>query len=417
MKWVKSDTKIPIKSWCENVEEGAMEQAIELSKHPVIVKHVALMPDCHQGYGMPIGGVIACKNAVIPNAVGVDIGCGMGAIKTNYPASNLKGKEQIREILEYIKNIVPVGEGHAHTAPKEWNGFEGYLDLIGVQHSLEDFSQKNIPEWLDSSAWKLALRNLGTLGGGNHFIELQKSESGFIWLMLHSGSRNLGYRIASYYHKKAVSLNEKCNSDIHNTQLAFLHTDSEEGKAYLRDMNFALEYAKENRSRMMEVFKEAVAAILKDINFEQEINIHHNYATLENHFGENVWIHRKGATSAKLGEMGIIPGSMGSSSYIVKGKGNPESFMSCSHGAGRNMSRTAACAKFTVEECNRAMEGIVFDRWNKLKKRNRKKQIQKNLLDLSETPLAYKNIDEVIQAEIDLIEPVVKLSPLGVVKG
>jgi len=417
MEWVKNDnnTKVPIKSWCENIEDGAMVQAVALSNHPALIKHVALMPDCHQGYGMPIGGVIACKNAVIPNAVGVDIGCGMGAIKTDYSASNIKGKEKIRKLLEYIKLRVPVGEGHAHDEPKEWYGFKEYLDKIGVKFPLDNFEKTGLPGWLDAKAWKLALRNIGTLGGGNHFIELQKSESGHIWLMLHSGSRNLGYRIASYYHKKAVSLNEKWNSNIPNTQLAFLPIESEEGKAYLRDMNFALEYARENRSRMMEVFKEAVTAILKDISFEQEINIHHNYAALENHFGENVWIHRKGATSAKLDEMGIIPGSMGTSSYIVKGKGNPESFMSCSHGAGRNMSRTAACVKFTVEECNKAMKGIVFDRWSKLKKR--KKQGRNKLWDLSEAPLAYKNIDEVIQAEIDLIEPVVKLSPLGVIKG
>jgi tRNA-splicing ligase RtcB len=182
-------------------------------------------------------------------------------------------------------------------------------------------------------------------------------------------------------------------------------------------MSFALAYAKENRKRMMIVFKEAVVNIFKDICFEQEINIHHNYASLEHHFGKNVWVHRKGATSAKPDEMGIIPGSMGTSSYIVKGKGNPESFMSCSHGAGRNMSRTAACERLTVEECNKAMDGIVFDRWSKFRPKRRNKQEKKDLWDLSEAPLAYKDIDEVIQAEIDLIEPVVKLSPLGVVKG
>jgi tRNA-splicing ligase RtcB len=418
MKWIKSNhTKIPIKSWCENVENGAMEQAIALSNHPAIIKHVALMPDCHQGYGMPIGGVIACKNAIIPNAVGVDIGCGMGAIKTNYLVSDISGKEQIRELLEYIKRRIPVGEGNAHKEPKAWKGFEEYLNSISVQYPLENFNQKELPGWLDSNAWELALRNLGTLGGGNHFIELQKSESGHIWLMLHSGSRNLGHRIASYYHNAAVSLNQKWYSNIPNTQLAFLPVDSQEGNAYLRDMTFALTYAKENRSRMMEVFKEAIVNIFKNIGFEQEINIHHNYASLEHHFGQNVWIHRKGATSAKLDEMGIIPGSMGTSSYIVKGKGNPESFMSCSHGAGRNMSRAAACERLTIEECNKAMEGIVFDKWSKLNQRRRKKQEKKDLWDLSEAPLAYKDIDEVIQAEMDLIEPVVKLNPLGVVKG
>ncbi|MBN2443589.1 MAG: RtcB family protein, partial [Spirochaetales bacterium] len=255
MMWIKSDKnqKVPIKSWCKDVEEGAIDQAIDLSKHPVIVKHVALMPDCHQGYGMPIGGVIACDNAVIPNAVGVDIGCGMGAIKTNYLADNIEGMKQIRALFNYIKARVPVGEGHSHNEPQEWQGFEDYLIELGIESPLLDFDQKDLPGWLDPKAWELAADNLGTLGGGNHFIELQKSESGCVWLMLHSGSRNLGHRIASYYHRLAVTLNEQWYSAIPNTMLAFLPVDSGPGQAYIRDMNFALAYARENRKRMMEI--------------------------------------------------------------------------------------------------------------------------------------------------------------------
>lgn len=415
MKWIREDTKIPIKSWCQNVEQGALEQAVALSAHPVVIKHIALMPDCHQGYGMPIGGVIACRDAVIPNAVGVDIGCGMIAVQTDYPASKIKNRELLRKLLDNIKKRIPVGEGHAYKEHQNWEGFKEYLYKIGAGFPLHNFNQTCLPGWLDTNAWELALRNLGSLGGGNHFIEIQKNESGFIWLMLHSGSRNLGYRIASYYHKAALALNMKLKYSIPNKELAFLPAGSDEGKSYLRDMNFALKYAEENRKRMMKIFKQEAKEQLKNINFLKEINIHHNYAVLEKHFGEDLWLHRKGATSARLNELGIIPGSMGTSSYIVKGKGNPESFMSCSHGAGRNMSRTAACENLTLKECNKAMEGIVFNRWSKLKRWNKKKK--KELWDLSEAPSAYKDIDKVIEAELDLIEPVEKLNPIGVIKG
>lgn len=411
MEWVKYDETIqkPVKSWCKNLEDSALEQAKNLANHPVIARHVALMPDCHMGYGMPIGGVIACKNAVIPNAVGVDIGCGMGAVRTNYNAEKLKSLSEIRQITEYIKKRIPVGEGHAHKTEQEWNGFNEYIESLGITEALEEYKNPPLPGWLDKRGWTLAKKNLGTLGGGNHFIELQKSQTGEIWLMLHSGSRNLGYRIAKHYHTLAVDLNNKWHSNIPTSQLAFLPADHKEGENYIRDMNFALEYARENRRRMMNIFKEAMEHFLPGIEFTEEINIHHNYAALEHHFDQNLWVHRKGATSAKEGEPGIIPGSMGTSSYIVRGKGNPESFQSCSHGAGRKMGRLQACRTLTVEECNDAMKGIVFDRWNKIQKQK--------LWDLGESPLAYKDIDQVIQAEMDLIEPVVKLSPLGVIKG
>lgn len=416
MEWVKNDKdqNIPIKSWCVDVEPGALDQALDLSRHPVIIKHVALMPDCHQGYGMPIGGVIACDNAVIPNAVGVDIGCGMGAVKTSATTDQFTEKSFIRALLNAVKERTPAGEGHAHKTRQEWSGFSTYLEELNISSPLEDYKQEKLPGWLDEKSWALAQKNLGTLGGGNHFIELQKSTEDDIWMMLHSGSRNLGYRIADFYNKAAVQLNTQWKTAIPNSNLAFLPAESELGKAYIRDMNFALSYALKNREIMMKVFKEEIAAIIPDIEFTEEINIHHNYAAREDHFGQKVWVHRKGATSAKLNEMGIIPGSMGTSSYIVRGKGNPDSFMSCSHGAGRIMSRTAACDKLTIEQCDEAMEGIVHDRWNK---RQRWKKKNGSIWDLSESPQAYKDIDKVIKAEADLIEPVVKLSPLGVIKG
>ena len=418
MKWIKEDSsiKITIKYWCEDIELGALEQAKNLANHPVTLNHIALMPDAHVGYGMPIGGVIATENAIIPNAVGVDIGCGMGAIKTNFIANNINDKSIIRNILDDIKTHVPVGEGNAHKAPKSWDGFPTYLKSIGIGEEIDDYDNPKLPEWLDKPTWTLAFRNLGTLGGGNHFIEMQVSQDGYLWLMLHSGSRNLGNRIATYYHKLAQQVNDNYNVLLPDKDLAFFRTDSIEGNNYIRDMNLAMEYAKENRRLMMEAFKEAILNTLGEVKFLEETNIHHNYAAFENHFDKSVWIHRKGATSAKLGERGIIPGSMGTSSYIVEGLGNEESFQSCSHGAGRKMGRMDACRSLTKEECDEAMGDVVYDRWGKLKKFGRKRK-GGELFDLGESPLAYKNIDDVIQSELDLIKPIVKLRPLGVVKG
>lgn len=413
MIWKKREhTKLEIRSWCEHIEDSAMQQARNLANHPEMFSHIAIMPDCHMGYGMPIGGVIACKNSVIPNAVGVDIGCGMGAVKTSLKRESLSDKSRIRELLNQIKEKVPVGEGHSHNFDQKWNGFEEYI------HSLESaldpkklpFDSDTLPGWLTKKVWNLSKKNLGTLGGGNHFIEIQYDEEDNIWLMLHSGSRNLGYKIAEYYNEIAKRRVSSENITIPDSDLAFLSVDSKDGKSYIRDMNFALSYAEENRREMMSVVKDAFTQYFPDIEFIQEINIHHNYAAIERHYGEDVWIHRKGATSAKQDELGIIPGSMGTPSYIVQGLGNPESFMSCSHGAGRVMSRMKACKNLSIEECNEVMGDVVFDRWKRLKYKS-------NLYDFGESPLAYKDIHSVIKAELDLIKPVVLLKPLGVIKG
>lgn len=400
MKWAKKEDgfRIPIKSWCADTEPGAMVQAENLAKHPVLAHHVALMPDCHQGYGMPIGGVIATRDAVIPAAVGVDIGCGMIAVETDVPAERLAEMSFRRAIQEKLKERIPVGEGTSHKEQQEWDGFESYLDHNG---QIADFANA------------LDRKNLGTLGGGNHFLEIQKSDSGFVWLMIHSGSRNLGKRIEEFYHRKAATLNERYHVELPDPDLAFLPIKEQEGHDYYRDMLFALRYAFENRQRMMKVLKETFVEFVPETKFLREVNIHHNYAAFEEHFGETLCIHRKGATSAKLDEIGIIPGSMGTASYIVRGLGNPESFMSCSHGAGRRMSRIAACRDLTVEECDAAMSGIVCERWQPYRKFGK----NKGYLDLSEAPQAYKAIDEVITAESDLVEPLVRLTPLAVLKG
>ncbi len=405
MEWIKDEEKykVHIKSWCSEVEGMAMSQAEDLAMHPCVFKHVALMPDCHPGYGMPIGGVIACKDAVIPNAVGVDIGCGMGAVKTSIRVSDVTDKPSLREVTNRIKELIPCGEGHSHKQPQKWEG---------MPQDIEEFSDRG---WFSSHVKTLAKKNLGSLGGGNHFIEIQAGDDDFIWLMIHSGSRHLGNMIAKYYNKVAIDLNNLWNADVPGKDLAFLPVNTDEGKAYIEDMNYALAYAKENRRRIMDSFMTAFASVFTKAEFDPAVNIHHNYAALENHFGENVWVHRKGATSAKKGEIGIIPGSMGTPSYIVEGLGNPDSFTSCSHGAGRVLGRNQASTTLTIEECDSAMGDIVYDRWNKLKGWKRKKV--RATYDLGEAPQAYKDIDQVINAELDLIKPLVKLKPLGVVKG
>jgi len=392
MKYVDTTSRIPIKSWCEDVDDGAKAQAYNLANHPCMFHHVALMPDCHQGYGMPIGGVIACDNAVIPNAVGVDIGCGMCAVKTSMP-SEAFDTEDIEAILHATKRGIPVGFNH-HNKPQEWAGFSDAPDIEIVKQQLDS-----------------ARSQLGTLGGGNHFIEIQAGDDGYVWFMLHSGSRNFGYRIAKEYNEKAQKLCRMWYSDIPPFKgedgLAFLPIGTKEAREYIEAMNYALRFALESRLRMMaELLRNAeIEGISQDGDI---INIHHNFAAIENHFGKNVWVHRKGATKAAEGQLGIIPGSMGTSSYIVRGLGNAESFMSCSHGAGRHCGRAEFSRNNTVEQCDAMMEGIVFDGWGK----NRKGRP-----DLSEAPAAYKDIDKVIADESDLVEEVVKLRPLGVVKG
>ncbi|MDR2149554.1 MAG: RtcB family protein [Spirochaetaceae bacterium] len=407
IQWELTDkTRLPIQSWCRDIETEALEQACNLANHPVTREHIALMPDAHTGYGMPIGGVIACEAAVIPNAVGVDIGCGMGAIKTNLAADTLSALALRHSLIEEIKAHIPVGEGHSRKEPLAWEGFSQWYDLL----------DGNEPDWYaDSASHKLDRCNLGTLGGGNHFIELQTSEDGALWLMLHSGSRNLGYRIASFYHRQAALLNQTMGVELPDKDLAYLPVDHEWGKAYVRDMNHALRYAQENRRIMMNCLKEIMYDHFPSIKFELEINIHHNYAAAEQHAGALLWIHRKGATSARKDELGIIPGSMGTASYIVCGLGNEASFSSCSHGAGRRMGRMDACRRLTSKECDEAMTGIVFDRWKRSSIKDRASG--KRLPDLSEAPAAYKNIDTVIAAESDLVRPVVRLRPLAVVKG
>jgi len=395
MEYVIDTEKLPVKLWLNDIETGALEQAKNLANLPFVFRHIAIMPDSHQGYGMPIGGVMATENVVVPNAVGVDIGCGMCAVKTSLTEIT---NEQLKGIMggsaEFkggIRGKIPVGFNH-HKKDQYWKGFERYPGLIKVVN-------ENI---------KSARKQLGTLGGGNHFIEIQRGSDGFIWIMVHSGSRNFGYKIANEYNKIAQKLCKKWFSNIPDFKgddgLAFLPIDTSESKEYLEAMNYALEFAYANRLLMLDKIKESFTDIL-DCDFDKEINIHHNFAQYENHFGKNVIVHRKGATSAREGELGIIPGSQGTKSYITKGRGNPESFNSCSHGAGRKMSRTKAIKNLNFEDEKHILDsqGIIHGIRHKS--------------NLDEAPGAYKDIFTVMENQSDLVEIVVELSPLAVIKG
>lgn len=383
---------LPIKLWLDDIEDGALEQAANISRLPFVFKHIAIMPDSHQGYGMPIGGVMATKGVIVPNAVGVDIGCGMCAVKTSLTEIST---EQIKLILGGskerkggIRSNIPVGFNW-HKKAQDWIGFD----------SFPRFCEPHIEK---------AQKQLGTLGGGNHFIEIQKGSDGNIWFMIHSGSRNLGHTIATYYNGVAQDLCRKWYSNVPEFKgqdgLAFLPLNDGVGVEYKKNMDFALAFAYENRLHMIESVKSEFLNVL-DCEFEPEINVHHNFAQLENHFGKNVMVHRKGATQARKEQLGIVPGSQGTKSYIVKGIGNPESFESCSHGAGRTMSRTKAQNNLDLDEQRKLLDdqGILHAIRGKK--------------DLDEAPGAYKDISIVMENQKDLIEVVVELSPLAVVKG
>jgi len=352
------------------------------------------MPDSHQGYGMPIGGVVALENVISPNMVGVDIGCGMCAVNTHIKTEGVT-QEQLKEILGAIRKVVPVG--FAHHQKKQ-------------DDSLMPFNNSKCANGvIVSQEYENARNQIGTLGGGNHFIELQKSNEGELWIMIHSGSRNLGKKVCDYYNAKAVELARKWYiPSVVEQDLAYLPVDTKEGQDYIQEMQYCVDFAFANRKLMMDRVLGCVADVLGAFNADEMINIAHNYARLENHMGKNVWVHRKGATSAKLGETGIIPGSMGTKSYIVEGLGNVQSFTSCSHGAGRKMGRMEASRTITLEQADKSMEGVVYGRWGKDRKGN---------LDFGEAPQAYKDIDVVMENQKDLVRILVELKPLAVIKG
>ncbi|WP_163516956.1 RtcB family protein [Gelidibacter japonicus] len=386
MKAVITTEKIPIKLWLEEeqVEEGALDQARDLANLPFAFKHIAIMPDTHLGYGMPIGAILATKGAVVPNAVGVDIGCGMCSLRTNL--TDIETAD-LKEIMSIIRETVPVGFNH-HESPQD----ESWMPE----------KKGNLP--IVEQEYKSALHQVGTLGGGNHFIEIQKGSDGYIWIMIHSGSRNIGFTVANHYNNIAKEKNKALELRVPK-DLAFIPEDSEYFDLYWNEMNYCVEFALANRKLMMERTKSAFKEIIPEVEFSHFINKPHNFAALEEHFGEEVIVHRKGATRARKGEWGMIPGSQGTQSFLVKGKGNVNSFESCSHGAGRVMSRAAARRNLDLKEERKILtdQGILHAIRHKG--------------DLDEAPSSYKDIDEVMANQEALVEVQIKLQPLAVIKG
>jgi tRNA-splicing ligase RtcB len=388
---VISEGRIPIKNWAPKLDQGAHDQAVNLANLPFAVSHVALMPDAHTGFGMPIGGVLFADKAVVPYSIGVDIGCGVALARTDVSVAKLKA-DRLRRVLEEIERTVPTGmRSHDHKVdPDE------ALAEIGLE----------VPDSIEKPWFGRALQQLGTLGSGNHFLEVQRDTEGRVYVMLHSGSRSLGKTICDAYYKRALALNERWHSRLPHRELAFLPVGTPDYEAYWSAMEFALRYAEVNRARMLEAAEDAFRAFTGMTSWERVVDIHHNYAAWENHKGRNGIVHRKGAVRARAGETVLIPGSMGTASYVAEGLGNPESFETCQHGAGRAMSRTAARAQKTSDQVYKDMEKLGVALYCSTPK------------DVAEeAAYAYKDIDEVMAASADLIRPIERLTPLGVVKG
>ncbi|MEV0014249.1 RtcB family protein [Streptomyces tendae] len=388
--------KVPIRMWTDpaTVEEGALQQLRNVATLPWI-KGLAVMPDVHYGKGATVGSVIAMRGAVCPAAVGVDIGCGMSAVKTSLTANDLPG--DLSRLRSKIEEAIPVGRG-MHDSPLEpgrfhglatggwddfWGRFDGVAEAVKFRH-------------------ERAGKQMGTLGSGNHMIEFCLDQSGSVWLMLHSGSRNIGKELAEHHIGVAQKLPH--NQGLVDRDLAVFVADTPQMAAYRNDLFWAQEYAKYNRTLMMALFKDVVRKEFRKAKpvFEQEVSCHHNYVAEEQYEGMDLLVTRKGAIRAGSGEYGIIPGSMGTSSYIVRGLGNEKAFNSASHGAGRRMSRNAAKRRYTVRDLEEQTRGV---------------ECRKDSGVLDEIPGAYKNIDQVMEQQRDLVEVVAKLKQVVCVKG
>lgn len=388
---VRKEGQIPIEMWTDKIDKFAEEEADNLASLPFAFHHVALMPDAHAGKGMPIGGVLATKDVIIPNAVGVDIGCGMCAMKTNIKVEELTPDIIRKQMMMGIRKCIPLGRDIHKTAQEE--------STMPKNFNLDDTI-------VCKRQYQSAMKQVGTLGGGNHFIELQHDTEGFIWVMIHSGSRHLGKSVGDYYNKKAIFLNEHYFSKVSaEKELAFLPMCSKEFHQYWIEMQYCIAFAFCNRLLMMERIKEVIADSCPNATFDPIINIAHNYAAWENHFGEKVLVHRKGAVNAEKGRIGIIPGSQGSQSYIVEGLGNEDSFCSSSHGAGRVMSRTEAVHTLSLEKEQARLDALGIIHALTCKD------------DLEEATGAYKDITQVMKNQQDLVRPLVELSPIAVIKG
>lgn len=399
-----SSASHPIKAWVKGVpiEQKVYEQLLTCADMPFIYKHIAVMPDAHWGLGSTIGSVIPTRGAIIPAAVGVDIGCGMMAVQTNLTASDLP--DSLTAVRSAIEAAVPHGRtnhGKAgdrgawgevpNSVCRAWARFEFDYEAIVHKHPKAKAFNTHV--------------HLGTLGSGNHFIEVCLDETDAVWIMLHSGSRGLGNKIGMYFIERAKRDMERWFINLPDVNLAYIPEGSKLFDDYIEALNLAQDFARVNRELMMKEVLTALSSAFpgRVISIvDKAISCHHNYVAKEHHFGKNIWITRKGAVRARKGDLGIIPGSMGAKSFIVRGLGNPDSFHSCSHGAGRIMSRTQAKKEFTLEDHAKATEGV---------------ECRKDDGVLDETPGAYKNIDDVMAAQEDLVEVVHTLKQVICVKG
>jgi tRNA-splicing ligase RtcB len=392
--------RIPITVWGDVEDEKTLAQARNLANLPLAFHHVALMADAHVGYGMPIGGVLATRGQIIPHAVGLDIGCGVRGWGTNIPLVQLAPHRDA--ILHEIMRAVPQGfEWHKGSQSHRTELFDDVPDVPALRAELDK-----------------AAKQLGTLGGGNHFIELQAEDAGtslreddssqdgpLVWAMVHSGSRNVGKQMAEHYDTLAREDNARRNSDVPRERgLAHLDVGSGPGAEYLEVMQWCMRFAKESRRLMAEATQSAIAQFFPDVRPAAAIDVHHNYAAIETHYGERVVVHRKGAVRAE--ETVLIPGSMGTATYVGQGNCNPESFCSCSHGAGRAMGRKAAKRELSRDH---VLAGLA-EADIKLAKAKKGDVAE-------EAPEAYKDIEEVMRSQHDLVEPILRLRPIGVVKG
>ncbi len=395
----------PIKSWTRGVpvEPEAVKQLQNLASLPFIYKWLAVMPDVHLGKGATVGSVVPTHKAIIPAAVGVDIGCGMMAVQTSLSASDLP--DSLREVRSAIEAAVPHGRSVTRGGRDKGSWGNAPDAQCAVWKDVLSDRFKTIVDKHGSVGQSNNLKHLGTLGTGNHFIELCLDESDQVWVMLHSGSRGVGNRIGSYFIELAKKEMKKHFINLPDHNLAYLPEGSTYFDDYVEAVSWAQDFAMENRRLMMQQVLTALRKLGTLPAFTTErmaVNCHHNYVAREQHYGEDVFVTRKGAVRAREGDLGIIPGSMGARSFIVRGKGQPESFCSCSHGAGRAMSRTEAKRRFTVEDHARATEGI---------------ECRKDEDVIDETPMAYKDIDAVMAAQSDLVDIVHTLRQVVCVKG
>jgi tRNA-splicing ligase RtcB len=388
--------RVPVKVYTDQVEEAARRQLVNISQLPIVHHHVAAMPDVHHGIGATVGSVIPTLRAIIPAAVGVDIGCGMIAARLSLTASEID-EAALRKLFAQISRDVPVGfeqhderDARADAAKPFKRGLHAILEKHpGVQKRVGKRS-----DWT---------RQLGTLGGGNHFIEVCLDEAQRVWVMLHSGSRGIGNAIGTYFIALAKQDAERHQRQLPDRDLAYFTEGAEHFEDYVQAVGWAQDYARANRAEMMDLVLEALRRHLPAFETTTEaVNCHHNYVARETHYGEDVWVTRKGAIRARDGDLGIIPGSMGTRSYIVRGKGSAEALQSCAHGAGRRMSRTQAGKQFTVADLERQTEGVVC---------------RKDPGVLDEIPGAYKDIDTLMANQNDLVEVLHTLKQILCVKG